>query len=94
MFVRVLHGLALCRIRIVVVEHAEICAGLRPNVIRLRRVNMRVIPTLRGQGVVVLGCIRDLLADLNLFSVYGRGRCAIDQTVQEGHSGSCKSAGF
>ena len=49
-----------------VVGHGEIGAGLRPNVVGFRRMDMGIIPAGRGQDVVVIRGISHLSADVDL----------------------------
>jgi hypothetical protein len=51
---------------IIVVGHREIGAGLRPNVVGFRRMDMEIIPAGRGQNVVVVRGISHLSTDVDL----------------------------
>ena len=58
-------GVLVCAARdpegVVVVEHAKIGAGFRPEVVGLGRMNMGIVSAGSGQDIVVGGGVRDLL---------------------------------
>jgi hypothetical protein len=54
---------------IVVVEHAEIGAGLGPKIIWLGRMNVGIVAAGSGKNVVIGGGEGDLLADVDFGTV-------------------------
>ncbi len=75
------------RIGVVVVEHAVVRSALGPEVVRLRRMNVRIVAARRGQHVVIRHGIRHMLADIHHTAVNVGGRCPVDQAVDERRAG-------
>src|SRR5215469_13395834 len=76
---------------IVVVEHAKVSSGLRPDVVGLGGVNVGVIPAGRGQDVVVVGGIGHLPGDVDHLAIDDCNRGAIYQAVDERRVGILKN---
>ena len=66
-----------------VIGHGEIGAGLRPNVVGFRRMDMGIIPAGRGQDVVVIRGISHLSADVDLAPIDRGNGGSVNQAVNE-----------
>ncbi len=73
--------------RIGVVQHAKVGARFRPDVVRLRRMDVRVIAAGGGQDVGVRRGVSGLFADVDDGAVNHRSGRAIHQAVDEGRVG-------
>src|SRR4029077_19055478 len=69
--------------RVIVIQDAKIRAGFGPEIVGLRRMNMRVVAAGSGQNIVVVGGIGDLLTNVDDLAVYDCKRGPAYQTVDE-----------
>ena len=77
----------IVRVGIVVIQDAEVGAGLRPKVVGLGRMNVRIAPAGSGQDVVIRGSVSDVLADVYEAAIHKGDRGSVDQAVDEGRVG-------
>jgi len=70
-----------------VVEHAKIGTSFRPYVVGLGRMDVGIVSVGRGQDVVVVSGISDLLADVDCVAVNDGNRGPIHEAVDERRGG-------
>src|SRR5689334_13666400 len=71
------------RVGVVIVEHAQIAAGFRPDVIRLRGMDIRVVTAGSSEYVVVRVGVCNLLADVLGDAVNLRPGGSIDEAIDK-----------
>ena len=83
MLLGVLDGRAAGCVGIVIVKHAEVAAGFRPDVIRLRGMDVRVVTAGCSEHVVIGVGVCNLLADVLGHVINLRPGSSVDEAVNK-----------